>query len=461
MTDAEESLYVNTHTICIVGTGYVGLVTGACLAELGHRVTCLDIDEQKIALLRSGRLPIYEPGLDELVARNVACGRLTFTTCYKEALRDVEFVFIAVNTPAGANGEADLRYVRAAAESIGRALSPDHPHIVTIVNKSTVPIGTGDLVERIVARWAPPGVRFRVVSNPEFLREGAAIHDFMHPDRIVLGAADREAAEAVAELYAVLDCPVLITDLRTAEMIKYASNAFLATKISFINEVASICEQVGADVRKVAEGMGLDRRIGRAFLDAGLGWGGSCFPKDVQALTHMAAVYGAHPQLLRAVTQINRDQRLKVIRWLREALGILDESVIALLGLSFKPNTDDVREAPALDIARMLLQEGAHVRGYDPVAGERARAALPELVVCASALEAVQGADAAVLVTEWDEFRTLDLHVVRSLMRRPVLVDGRNVYSPEAARRAGLEYYAIGGGRRAAPAPANAVAVGV
>jgi UDPglucose 6-dehydrogenase len=450
---------VSTRNICIVGTGYVGLVTGTCLSELGNRVTCLDVDERKIARLRAGHLPIYEPGLPDQVARNVAAGRLHFTTSYPEAMQGVEFVFIAVNTPSGSNGEADLRYVRAAAESIGRALTPDAGRTVTIVNKSTVPIGTGDLVERIVARTTPPGVRFQVVSNPEFLREGAAVADFMHPDRVVLGASDRRAAEAVAELYAPLACRVLITDLRTAEMIKYASNAFLATKISFVNEVASICEQVGADVRQVAEGMGLDRRIGRAFLDAGLGWGGSCFPKDVQALTHMAAVHGAHPQLLRAVTQINRDQRLKVIRWLGDTLGVLDESVIALFGLSFKPNTDDVREAPSLDIAHLLMQEGARVRGYDPVAGERAREVLPDLITCASALEAATAADAVVLVTEWDEFRTLDLAALRRAMRRPVLVDGRNVFDPKVARQVGLEYCSIGLGRRLPGTIPNGVAL--
>jgi UDPglucose 6-dehydrogenase len=431
--------------ICVIGTGYVGLVTGTCFADLGNRVVCLDIDEGKIAQLRRGELPIFEPGLEELVLRNLDAGRLSFTTSYAEAVPVADFCFIAVNTPAGAEGEADLAQVRAAASSLALHLRDG----AIIVNKSTVPIGTADRVDQIVERHLPADrrdLRFGVVSNPEFLREGSAVADFMRPDRVVLGATRREDAEQVAELYGPLKCSMLVTDPRTAEMIKYASNAFLATKISFINEVASICERLGADVRLVAEGMGKDARIGRAFLDAGLGWGGSCFPKDVRALAHMAAVSGCHPQLLRTVIEINHDQRLKVIQKLRETLGSLEGQTVALLGLAFKPNTDDLRESPALEIARLLQAEGAALRAYDPVAMAGAQRALPDAAFGTSAYDAVVGADAAVIVTDWNEFKHLDLVRLRSAMQRPVLIDGRNVYEPAAARQAGFLYYAIGRG---------------
>ncbi|HEX2325255.1 MAG TPA: UDP-glucose/GDP-mannose dehydrogenase family protein [Chloroflexota bacterium] len=432
-------------TICVVGTGYVGLVTGTCFADLGNRVICLDINEEKVTRLRRGEIPIYEPGLEELVQRNVAAGRLRFTTSYPEAVTNADYCFIAVNTPSGSEGEADLGQVRAAAA----ALAPHLRDGAIIVNKSTVPIGTADRVDHIVERHLPAekkGLRFGVVSNPEFLREGSAVADFMQSDRVVLGATRHEDAVQVAELYRPLKCPVLITDPRTAEMIKYASNAFLATKISFINEVASICERLGADVRVVAEGMGRDARIGRAFLDAGLGWGGSCFPKDVKALAHMAAVSGCHPQLLRSVIEINKHQRLKVIQRLRDTLGTLEGQTVAILGLAFKPNTDDLREAPSLEIAHLLLAEGASVRAYDPVAMPNAARLLPEAYYAADAYDAVQGADAAVVVTDWNEFKQLDLARLRQGMRRPVLVDGRNVYEPSVARGAGFLYYAIGRG---------------
>jgi UDPglucose 6-dehydrogenase len=420
-------------------------VTGTCFAELGNRVICLDINEEKVVRLRRGEIPIYEPGLEELVQRNVAAGRLRFTTSYAEAVPGADFCFIAVNTPSGAEGEADLGQVRSAAASLAAHLRDG----TIIVNKSTVPIGTADRVDHIIERHLPPekrGLRFGVVSNPEFLREGSAVTDFLHSDRVVLGATRHEDAEEVAQLYRPLKCPVLITDPRTAEMIKYASNAFLATKISFINEVASICERLGADVRVVAEGMGRDPRIGRAFLDAGLGWGGSCFPKDVKALAHMAAVSGCHPQLLRTVIEINKDQRLKVIRRLRDTLGSLEGQTVALLGLAFKANTDDLREAPALEIAHLLLAEGAIVRAYDPVAMPNATHLLPEATFATDAYDAVSGADAAVVVTDWNEFKQLDLARLRERMTRPVLIDGRNVYEPAVARGAGFLYYAVGRG---------------
>lgn len=702
--------------ITVIGTGYVGLVTGTCFADLGNRVVGLDIDEQKIALLREGRSPIYEPGLEEMVRRNLAAGRLSFTTSYEEALKEAEFVFVAVGTPEGVDGEADLRYVRMAAESIAQAM--DHPLI--IVNKSTVPVGTGDFVADIIRKYQKEPIPFWVVSNPEFLREGSALNDFLNPDRIVLGSTDPEAAEKVAQLYLPLRAPILVTNLRTAEMIKYASNAFLATRISFINEIAAICERLGADVREVAIGMGYDKRIGPYFLDAGIGYGGSCFdrnttvfvrnggrvtakpfealaaegcevrvqggvevfhvpdvtqvlsfdlttgrrtlaevlhvtrrwyegpmvtlkarmgrelrvtadhpvviydreaqeprvvpatqvrpgdhlmavtqlphthprgawsgdgavtrlqegrnfmyeygtaskllaegmavllpslgvvpsirqrrmnksrqvaylvrvsgieqverlrsifgpqrqseierligdherritrsgfqreqefvtleitevivrpaaehvysmetttgtlltgsglvahncfPKDVKALEHMALVHGAHPQLLRAVMEINRDQRRRVILKLRELLGgHLRDRVIGLLGLAFKPNTDDMREAPSIELYHMLVNEGAIVRGYDPVALENARRILQELQLAEDPYDLAAGADALVVVTEWNEFKHLDLVRIKSLMRGDVLIDGRNIYDPARMRELGFRYRGMGRG---------------
>ncbi len=428
--------------IAVIGTGYVGLVTGTCFADLGNKVICIDIDERKIEILRSGGVPIYEPGLQEVIQRNVAAGRLSFTTSYAEGLRDAEFVFIAVGTPSGVDGEADLQYVRMAAESIAQTM--DHPLI--IINKSTVPVGTGDWVADIIRKHQPTPIEFAVVSCPEFLREGSALADFMAPDRVVLGSLDREAAEKVAQLHLPLRAPIMVTDLRTAEMIKYASNAFLATRISFINEIANICERLGADVKEVAAGMGYDKRIGRAFLDAGVGFGGSCFPKDVKALEYMGLLHGAHPALLRAVMEINRDQRRQVIHKLRQLLGSLRGRKIGLLGLAFKPNTDDMRDAPSVEIAHMLLREGATVIGYDPVAHETARRTIPELPLAKNPYDLADGCDALVLVTEWNEFKHLDLARIRSLMKTPVFIDGRNVYDPDTMREAGFLYRGMGRG---------------
>jgi UDPglucose 6-dehydrogenase len=428
--------------ICVIGVGYVGLVTGTCFADLGHQVQCIDIDEAKIEKLRAGGMPIYEPGLEEMVRRNAQAGRLDFHTSYAEGLAGSEFVFIAVGTPQGSGGEADLKYVRAAARSIGEVM--DHP--LVIVNKSTVPIGTGDWVADIVRRHQPQPISFSVVSNPEFLREGAAISDFMYPDRIVLGSLDVDAAAQVAQLYLSLRAPIMITDLRTAEMIKYASNAFLATRISFINEIAGICEALGADVKEVAAGMGYDKRIGHAFLDAGIGFGGSCFPKDVEALAHMAAVHGCHPHLLRAVMDINRDQRRQVIHKLRAMLGTLDEKVVGVLGLAFKPNTDDMREAPSIEIIHLLHSEGAHVRAYDPVAMANASLYLSGVTLCRDAYEVAEGADALVILTEWNEFKHLSLPRIKQAMRQPIVVDGRNVYEAEPMKIMGFIYRGVGRG---------------
>ncbi|HZU07511.1 MAG TPA: UDP-glucose/GDP-mannose dehydrogenase family protein [Chloroflexota bacterium] len=426
--------------ISVVGTGYVGLVTGACFADLGNEVACIDIDAAKIALLQQGTLPIYEPQLEEVVQRNLRAGRLRFTTDYASGLAGAEFVFIAVNTPSGPEGEADMDQVRAAATAIGEHLT----NSAIIVNKSTMPIGAGDWVAQILEKRVAPGIEFAVVSNPEFLREGSAVADFLNPDRVVLGASDRAAAERVAELYAPLKCPIMITDTRTAEMIKYASNAFLATKISFINEISAICERLGADVRQVAQGMGYDRRIGAAFLEAGVGYGGSCFPKDVRALEHMASVHGSHPQLLRTVMDINRDQRRLVIQKLRYVLGNLQDRTIGILGLAFKPNTDDLRDAPALEIIHLLRHEGAQLRAYDPAAMPKARALLTDVTFGRDAYEAVAGCHAVVLVTEWNEFKQLDMRRVRAAMAFPLLVDGRNIYDPDAMTRLGFVYCGIG-----------------
>lgn len=430
------------RNITVIGTGYVGLVTGTCFADLGNLVVCLDIDETKIEILNSGGMPIYEPGLEEVVRRNVKAGRLSFTTSYEEGLRDAEFVFIAVGTPEGVDGEADLRYVRMAARSIAQVM--DHP--LSIVNKSTVPVGTGDWMADIVNKHKNTDIEFAVVSNPEFLREGSAISDFLNPDRVVLGSLNRQAAEKVAQLYLSLRAPIVITDLRTAEMIKYASNAFLANRISFINEIANICEALGADIKEVAAGMGYDKRIGHYFLDAGVGYGGSCFPKDVKALAHMAAIHGRHPQLLRTIMEINRHQRRLVIQKLRALLGSLQDKVIGLLGLSFKPNTDDMREAPAAEIAHLLMNEGALVKGYDPVAMGVAMRVLPEIRLAEDPYDLAEGCDAVVVVTDWNEFKHLDMARLKTLMRQPVMVDGRNIYEPETMKAVGFIYRGMGRG---------------
>jgi UDPglucose 6-dehydrogenase len=426
----------------VIGVGYVGLVTGTCFADLGNLATCVDIDEAKIEKLKAGGMPIYEPGLEEMVRRNMQMGRLHFTISYEEGVKDAEFVFIAVGTPSGVDGEADLKYVRMAAESIAAVM--DCP--LTIVNKSTVPVGTGDWVADIVEKHKANDVDFAVVSNPEFLREGAAVQDFMNPDRIVLGSLDREAAERVAQLYLPLRATIMITDLRTAEMIKYASNAYLANRISFINEIASICEALGADVKEVAVGMGYDKRIGSSYLDAGIGYGGSCFPKDVKALEHMASIHGRHPQLLRAVMEINRDQRRLVVQKLRDLLGTLDEKVIGVLGLAFKPNTDDMRDAPAVEVIHLLQNERARIKAYDPVAIEVAHGVLNDVTYCANAYEVAEGSDALIVMTEWNEFKHLAMSRIKKAMRQPIIIDGRNIYDVQEMQSLGFIYRGMGRG---------------
>ncbi len=428
--------------IGVIGCGYVGLSTAVLFANLGNQVVGVDIDSAKVAQMQGGLCPVFEPGLGELLERNVNAKRLQFTTDYAAAVPDADFVFICVNTPMGPNGGADMRYVRQATRGIGRALMPGR--LTIVVNKSTMPIGSGDMIHALLFEEAANTARFAVVSNPEFLREGSAVHDMLHPDRIVLGAADRLAAEAVAELYKSFAAPLLITDRRTAEMIKYASNAFLAARISFINEVAHICEGLGADVRQVAEGMGLDKRIGPYFLNAGIGFGGSCFPKDVMALEFMAEEADCHPQLLHAVLEINRDSRRSFIRKLNRLLGTLEGATIALWGLAFKPETDDLREAPSLEVIRDLLARGAVVRAYDPVAMAATQHLFPSITYCTDPYEAAMGADAVALITDWNEFKGVDLERVRDAMRRPVLLDGRNLYDPHEIAALGFTYCGVG-----------------
>jgi UDPglucose 6-dehydrogenase len=426
--------------VAVIGGGYVGLTTAACFADLGNDVIVVDINSDKIDQLRRGEVPFYEPGLTELVDRNAKAGRLTFTTSYDDAVPGADYAIIAVSTPEGEGGEADLSYVEAAAGAIADAM--DGPLVV--INKSTVPPLTGDMVSRVLDKRSGEH-KAGVVSNPEFLREGSAIQDFMKPDRVVIGSHDRSAAEKVAKLYEPLDAPILITpNIYTAEMVKYASNAFLAARISFINEIARICERVDADAKLVAEGMGLDKRIGPAYLDAGIGYGGSCFPKDVKALAALAERFNYHPELLNAVMDINRDQRMLVVDKLRDCLDELDGRVIGLLGLAFKPNTDDLREAPAIHIGKVLLAAGAQVRAYDPAAMEKCKVLMPGVEYTRDAYAVAAGADAIVLITEWNEFRRLDLGRVKESMRQPVLIDGRNIYDPGSMRELGFTYRGIG-----------------
>ena len=455
-------------SVAVVGTGYVGLATGACLAHVGHRVTCLDNDQERVAGLREGRVPFYEPGLEELIARSV--GRLHFAGSEKlaEVVREADVLFVAVGTPQGGDGSADLSNVADVARAIGRSLGGSSPREfpLVVVNKSTVPVGSAyyvsTLVEDGIEQMGGGGAGFRVASNPEFLREGSAVQDSLFPDRVVVGTDSREALEALRTLYAPIveqsfptawdprpkvAVPFVTTDLASAEMIKYAANAFLATKISFINEVANLCELVGADVSEVAYGVGLDDRVGPRFLSAGLGWGGSCFPKDVAALRATAREYEHETPLLDAATAVNERQRRRVIHKLQADLHSLKGRRVALLGLSFKPNTDDLRGAPSLEVATALTSLGARVVGYDPVAGKAAAKLAPDIQAVFDPYEALRGADAAVVVTEWEEIKGLDPHRAASLMRDPkLIVDGRNVLDAAAAREAGLLYRGFGRG---------------
>lgn len=444
--------------ICIVGTGYVGLVTGACLAEIGHHVVCVDDDLEKIATLKQGQMPIFEPGLDDLVTRNRRKGRLSFTTELKEGIEAATVIFICVGTPPLEDGDADLSAVEQVARRIGELSST----YKLVVEKSTVPVQTGEWIEKTLKVYKrDEDAGFDVASNPEFLREGSAIEDFLHPDRIVVGVEHPRAERLLRELYEPIvnraftcqthsSCgetgpvPFLVTDIKSAELIKHASNSFLAMKISFINSVADLCELVGADVELVAEGMGLDRRIGRAFLNAGLGFGGFCFPKDLQAFVKIAEKCGYDFGLLREVDRINEARIAQAIKKLKDQLWILKEKVIGVWGLAFKPDTDDVRYSPALALIKRLLAEGVAVKAYDPKAMERVRQELPSLVCCQNPYEVASGADALVVATEWKEFGSLDLTRVKSLMRRPLMLDGRNLFDRQKMKAMGFEYLGIG-----------------
>jgi UDPglucose 6-dehydrogenase len=433
--------------IAVLGTGYVGLVSGACLADFGLRVTCVDVDGERVAALKSGRIPFYEPGLAEIVQRNLAAGRLEFTDDVAKAVAGSLVIFIAVGTPDGPDGNADLSQVREAAKSIGRHLDGYR----VIVTKSTVPVGTGAMIEDLLRKQAPPSATFDVVSNPEFLREGSAVNDFMRPDRVVLGTDSEQAAAILRDIYRplyLIETPIVLTSRPTAEMIKYASNAFLAVKITFINEMANLCDAVGADVHAVAKGMGLDKRIGPKFLHPGPGYGGSCFPKDTRALAALGRRAGAPQHLTEAAIAANERQRELTIEKIERALGKTAGATVAILGLAFKPNTSDVREAPALHIARALVERGASLRLFDPVAMDEARAALGSdtrgIAWASDAYDAVEGSDAVVIATEWNEFRALDMDRLRKGLRRPIVIDARNVLDPVAARAKGFEYSCTG-----------------
>ncbi len=424
--------------IAVIGTGYVGLVVGTCLADLGNNVICVDIDRKKIAKLKKGICPIYEPELPKLIRKNAKAGRLKFTTNVEKAVKNSYVIYIAVGTPQAKNGRADLKYVKMAAKQIGKAMNGEK----IIVNKSTVPVGTAELVKSIIAKYYKG--TFHVVSNPEFLREGSAVNDFLKPDRIVIGYESPKAKKVMQELYKPIKAKKFYTDLRSAELIKYASNAFLATKISFINEIAALCEKTGANVKDVATGIGLDKRINPHFLRAGCGWGGSCFPKDVSALIYMGKEHNVELKIPKAAKEVNKQAKLRPVRKLKEKLGSLNGKKIALLGLAFKPNTDDMREASSIVIANELKKAGATIAAYDPIAEENARKIMPWIKYCKDPYEALEGADATILVTEWPEFEKLNFKKVKKLMKKPIIIDGRNFLNKEALIDIGFEYEGIG-----------------
>ncbi|MBW2037938.1 MAG: UDP-glucose/GDP-mannose dehydrogenase family protein [Deltaproteobacteria bacterium] len=432
--------------ICVVGVGYVGLVTGTCFSEFGLHVTCVGRDPSKIKLLRNGEVPIYEPGLKELIRKNMNEGRLSFTTDIKKSVQNALVIFIAVGTPSDEHGAADLKYVKNVAEIVGQTMNG----YKVVVTKSTVPVGTGKMIETIIKENQPEPCIFDVASNPEFLREGSAIEDFMRPNRIVIGAESEQAIAILKDLYSplyLIETPFVITDVATAEMIKYASNAFLATKISFINEMATICELVGADVHKVAKGMGLDRRIGPKFLHPGPGFGGSCFPKDTRAISQIAKDHGYEFKIVDAVIKVNEQRPPMMVEKIASAMGgDVDDALIGVLGLTFKPNTDDMRESPVIPIINGLLEKGAKIQAYDPAGMEEAKKYLPGIAYKNDLYEAAEGADALVLATEWNQFRNIDWERIKSerRLKRQIIIDLRNIYKPERMRAMGFEYTSIG-----------------
>jgi UDPglucose 6-dehydrogenase len=432
---------IKNMQISIVGTGYVGLVTGVCLSEIGHKVTCIDVDEEKIRKLMQGISPIYEPGLEELIIKNVKENRLYFTTDKKEGYSGAEVIVIAVGTPQNSDGSANLKFIEQVAIDVAKYATND----IILVTKSTVPVGTNDFIKQIVTEHLKTSITVESVSNPEFLREGSAINDTFYGDRIVVGADNKEAATKIEKMYEPLNIPTFITDIRSAEMIKYASNAFLATKISFINEIANICEKVNANIEEVAIGMGHDKRIGNQFLNAGIGYGGSCFPKDTHALLQIAGEINHDFELLKSVISVNNNQHRLLVKKANERFGHLEGKNIALLGLSFKPNTDDMREAPSITISSMLVDQGAKVYGYDPIAVNNAQKVLPKQVRYVDKLEtALENADMAFILTEWEEIKKIDLSMFETLMKHPIVFDGRNCFSSEQIERYNIEYFSIG-----------------
>lgn len=429
--------------IAVIGTGYVGLVTGTCFSEFGIDVICVDNDETKIKKLKEGIMPIYEPGLDLLVAKNVRENRLFFTTDIKEAIEKSLVIFIAVGTPPKPDGSADLKYIEAVAKDIAKYKNG----YKVVVNKSTAPVGTGKWIRSVIEKHQPENRAFAVASNPEFLREGSAIEDFMRPDRVVLGAENDEALAIMKDLYSplyLIETPFVLTNIESAELVKYASNAFLATKISYINEMSNLCEILGADVHDVARGMGLDNRIGKKFLHAGPGYGGSCFPKDTSAIYHLSQEKGNELKIIGSAIEVNIKQREIMFEKIKNGLKELKGKTIAILGLSFKPNTDDMRDAPSIDIIKSLLAEGAKVKAFDPVAMEVAKKSLPDIQYCKETYETVENCDALVFMTEWNQFRSLNMEKVKSLLKKPVIFDLRNIYDPSKMKQMGFTYYSVG-----------------
>ena len=441
------------HRICMVGTGYVGLVTGACLADFGNEVTCVDADQEKIAALESGRIPFYEFGLEELLERNVREGRISFSTDLASGIRNNDVIFICVGTPRGSDGEADLQYVFQVAREIAQHING----YKVIVQKSTVPVGTGARVRDLIQSQRNGNHDFDVASNPEFLREGSAVEDFMRPDRVVIGTWEKQAEDIISDIYRPLylnETPMVKTTVETAELIKYAANAFLATKISFINETANLCELVGADIKVVERGIGLDRRIGSKFLHAGAGYGGSCFPKDTEALAHLAQSLESPMRIVRATIEVNRDQRVRLMQRTEKLLGNLKGKKVAVLGLSFKPQTDDIRDSVGVDFLRFLKERGAEVRAFDPIAMDNARRAVPDVQYAQDLWSAVEGADAVVIATEWNEFRTMDLKRIQSLLAGNLIIDLKNIYEPARMRDLGFIHQGVGRGEPPGPAKA-------
>ncbi|HBU69944.1 MAG TPA: UDP-glucose 6-dehydrogenase [Elusimicrobia bacterium] len=426
--------------ICVVGTGYVGLVTGACLSDLGHKVICVDVDKSKIAMLRKNVMPIYEPGLAEIVKKNIKSGRLSFSTNLGESVKSSETIFIAVGTPPRDDGSADLSFV----ETVASQIAANMNSYKLIVDKSTVPVETGEWVEMTIKRNIKKNVEFDVASNPEFLREGSAVYDTFNPDRIVIGVKSKRAENLLKEIYAPIKAPVLVTDIKSAEIIKHASNSYLAMKISYINAVANLCEKTGADVAKVAEGMGMDKRIGRSFLNAGIGFGGFCFPKDLEAFYWISKKMGFDFKLLKEVKEINEYQRKLLVKKIEEAVWNLKGKTIGVLGLAFKPDTDDMRFAPSVDIIAMLQEHGARIQAYDPAAMKKAKMILKGVTFKKNAYDAAKGADCLVIVTEWNEFKELDLSKVRRLLKHPIIIDGRNIFEPQVMKKLDITYKSMG-----------------